>query len=385
MAHTHSHHHDPASYYTEQLCTIAFSGAFGGIAVAIYVSGVVNLILRPGILHYSLLAGGIMLLALVLIRAVALWLSVGKPEGVCEHDHGMDCCGDEHEHKHVRTAREGLPLVTQPVHEHGHDHSHGHGHSHAHGDGHSHGGHDEHEHEHAVTTATEGLPLVTQPVHEHGHDHSDGHGHSHAHGDGHSHGGHDHDHGWAPVRYIVLLVPILLYFFVPIERLRAGQSDEYRGEIDPAWAGQINSTGSLPELEFKELVGAADSPDLRKFYDGKTTTISGELVPSASNAKLFSLVRFRIRCCAADRVPLPVPILVDDTLAKEVPEKDRASDLQSVQELRNRWVQVTCQIQFHKRPDSPNLWMAVLVVRPTKEKPLRELIEETRPDSNPYI
>jgi hypothetical protein len=58
----HEHHHDPSSYYTEQLCTVAFCGAFGGIAVAVYASGVVNNILKQGILQYSLLAGGIVLL-----------------------------------------------------------------------------------------------------------------------------------------------------------------------------------------------------------------------------------------------------------------------------------------------------------------------------------
>src|SRR5438874_1357226 len=50
--------HDPSSYYTEQLCTIVFCGTFGGIAVAIYVT-VVNNVLSQGLLQYSLLAGGI--------------------------------------------------------------------------------------------------------------------------------------------------------------------------------------------------------------------------------------------------------------------------------------------------------------------------------------
>jgi hypothetical protein len=328
MAHAHHHHQDPASYYTEQLCTIAFCGGFGGIAVAVYATGTVNYILKAGLLQYSLLAGGIVLLALVLIRAVALWLTVGNPEAACGRDHGEGCCDNDHEH------------------------------------------------ELAVTTAAEGLALVTEPVHDHGHDHSHGHGHSHAHGDGHSHGGHDHDHGWAPVRYIVLLVPILLYFFVPIERLRAGQGDEFKGKIDQAWARQINSTGSLGELDFKELVGAAQDLARRKWYEGKTATISGELVPSSNNDKMFSLVRFRIRCCSSDKVSLPVPILVDDSLTKEVPEAQRMADLQAVQALRSECVQVTCQIQFHKHQDMPNLWIAVLVVRPTKDKPLTELIEQ---------
>src|SRR5438552_5006317 len=162
MAHD-QHHHDLSAYYTEQLCTIAFCGAFGGIAVAVYATGLINNVLAAGILHYSLLAGGIALLVLVVLRAVALWFSVGEAGPDHHHDHGDSCCGHDHEH------------------------------------------------EHAVTTATHGLPLVTDTGHEHHHEHD----HSHSH----SHDGHDHDHSWAPVRYIVLLVPVLLYFFVPLNAL----------------------------------------------------------------------------------------------------------------------------------------------------------------------
>jgi hypothetical protein len=336
MAHTHHHHHDPSSYYTEQLCTIAFCGAFAGIAVMVYTTGVVNNILKQGILQYSLLAGGIILLLLVLVRSVALWFSVGSPEVACGHDHGEDCCGHDHDH------------------------------------------------EHAVTTAAEGLPLVTEPAHEHDHDHS--HGHSHAHGDGHSHGGHDHDHGWAPIRYIVLLVPILLYFFVPIDALSAGQGQGYTQEIDPEWAKALGSDKPpVGELGFRELVGAAESDDRRNFYSGRIATITGQFVPFPNNPSRFSLVRMRIRCCAADAVPLPVPVLIDVSLVKDVPREARDADIELLQTLDRKWVEVTCQIQFHPRSDMPNLWTAVLVVRPTKDKPVRQLIKPTRPDTSPYI
>ena len=93
----------------------------------------------------------------------------------------------------------------------------------------------------------------------------------------------------------------------------------------------------------------------------------------------------RIRCCAADAVSLPVPILINDSLAKDVPIEERVANIQKLQDLNRKWVEVTCQIQFHPRPDMPNVWMAVLVVRPTKDKPVHELIKPTRPDSNPYI
>jgi hypothetical protein len=341
MAHDHHHHHDPSSYYTEQLCTVAFSAAFGAIAVYFYASGKVNNILNQGLLQYSLLAGGILLLTIVAIRAVALWFSVGNPEAACGHNHGEDCCDHDHDHDH------------------------------------------DHEHEHAVTTATHGLPLVTESAHEHEHDHSHDHGHSHAHGDGHSHGGHDHDHGWAPVRYIVLLVPILMSF-APKEALSAGANADYSGEIDPEWAKAVDAKRQIGELSFKELVGAAEDEGRREFYDGGIATITGQFVPS-NDSNRFNLVRMRIRCCAADAVSLPVPIFINDSLVEDVPLEQRVKDLEKLKELNRKWVEVTCQIQFHKRPDMPNAWIAVLVVRPTKDKSVLDLIKPTRPDSNPYI
>src|SRR5262249_7438577 len=104
----------------------------------------------------------------------------------------------------------------------GHDHSHDHSHSHS------------HEHQHAIQ---EKAPLhaavQAAPPHEHGpgctHEHKPGevcdhdHEHHHAHGVAHEHHiGHahvdpahadeaDHDHSWAPWRYVVILVPIILF------------------------------------------------------------------------------------------------------------------------------------------------------------------------------
>ena len=321
MAHA-DHHHDPSSYYTEQLCTIAFCGAFGGIAVAIYMTGLVNNILKQGILQYSLLAGGIALLVLVFVRAVALWFTVGKPEAACDHHHHDDCCGDEHQHEQEDGGAHGLPLVTETAHEHPHDHSHG---------------------------------------------------------DAHSNGGHDHDHGWAPVRYIVLLVPVLLYFFVPIDALSSAQG--YGGDIDPKWSETVKATRNVGELEFRELVGAADDAGRRKFYENAVATISGQFVPSP-DSRMFSLTRYRIRCCAADAVALPVPVLLNFALAKDLAPEQCYPDKEG---LYRKWVQVTCQIQFRPRPDSPNVWMPVLVVIPTKETPINQLIQLTPPDPNPYL
>ena len=80
--------------------------------------------------------------------------------------------------------------------------------------------------------------------------------------------------------------------------------------------------------------------------------------------------------------PLPVPVLINATLAKDLPPKQSFPDGQA---LHRKWVQVTCQIQFRPRPDTPNVWMPVLVVMPTKETPIDQLIQLTPPDPHPYL
>ena len=69
------------------------------------------------------------------------------------------------------------------------------------------------------------VKLVPIPVEDHGHSHSHGHEHSHGHQQaagedcGHDHSAeaieedHGHDHGWAPWRYVVILVPIIEELF----------------------------------------------------------------------------------------------------------------------------------------------------------------------------
>jgi hypothetical protein len=368
MTHSHDHHHDPSAYYTEQLCTIGICGMMGGVAIALYATGGLNKLLAHGILQYSVLAGGVALLVLVAVRAVALWIAVGKPAADCDHDHD-DCCDHDHVHKD----------------------------------------------EHAITTADEGTPLVSGSAHAHQHHH-----HDHAHGHDHSHGGpdHSHDHSWTPIKYIVLLVPVLLYFLVPLKAVTTARG--YDAKIDPAevvtgqtgtafvaastiaatftvncqstgafvaaataaGAAAVNATDTdVLGLSFHELDGAASVESRRKRYDGRIARLTGIFVPSPYSSQ-FSLVRWKIRCCARDGVPLPFPILVSDTLAKDLPAEQRLPDAQA---LNQQWVEVTCQILFRQHPERPNEWITLLVVRPTKEMPITELIKQIPPDPDPYL
>src|ERR1700730_9593621 len=157
MAHVHDH--KDSSYFMEQLCTIGVCGALGGVVIMMWaIPNGLNFLgpqfqapfgnrwLSP------VLWGGAAVVALVLIRAIAVWISVGKP--IASHDHA-------HDHHH----------------EHDHDHDHVH----------------EHDHNHANC------------AHDHDHDHAGEPGHTHDHD-------HGHDHAWAPWRYVILLLPVGLYF-----------------------------------------------------------------------------------------------------------------------------------------------------------------------------
>ena len=52
MAHDH-HHHDQNTYYLEQLFTIAVCGALGGVAVLLWYTGKIALMLHPKFPHVA--------------------------------------------------------------------------------------------------------------------------------------------------------------------------------------------------------------------------------------------------------------------------------------------------------------------------------------------
>src|SRR5262249_30284048 len=120
--HDHGHSHGPPAddlqgYYTEQLFTIGTCGALGGVAIVLYSSNKLQYILHPSF-HIWVLLGGLTLVALVLVRGIALWNSVGEPttDPVDEHEHGPGC-GHDHHHNHEHG----------PGCDHDHDHDHDHG------------------------------------------------------------------------------------------------------------------------------------------------------------------------------------------------------------------------------------------------------------------
>jgi hypothetical protein len=299
MAHDHSHG-DRNAYYLNQLFTIAVCGALGGVAVMLWQSGTLRFMLVERFWLPTLL-GGIALLVLVLIRAVALWRSVDEPAAAHSHDH--DHCGHSHDCDHD--------------HHHDHDHDHNHGHS---------------------------------------HEAADDHG---------------HDHGWAPWRYVVLLLPVVLYFLnLPNQGFSAARGDRV-GELQLDAPASVRSTGQA-EVGFAQLQQASLSPESRDFYEGKTITLTGQY--AGNSAKRFTLVRYKMACCARDAVPLNAVIMVDPK-----------SDMKINPDLYGgKWVEVRGRVHFLQAPGGRE-YITALMLYPTADEPLDKFIQEIPPPSNPFL
>jgi hypothetical protein len=390
MAHTHDH--ADGSYFAEQLSNMVICTLLGGVTILLYSQNLLRFMLVPKFFIYVLL-GGITLIALVVVRAFALWSMTGKST---PHTHSHES------HNHA-----------------GHDHAHTHDHQH---------------HEHGEACA-----------HDHEHDHEHEHAHAHDHG---------HDHGWNPWRYIVLFLPVALYFlnlpnagFTATARMNTGDMDQDVGrfventglkvvrdttkdgievvnvvvdspaaksgihakdlitEIESDTAKKISTKGlsidsaikelrgpdgtklslmvlrdgedkpmkmeitraqDIMKLGFKELDGVAYKPDLRKFFEGRIVQLVGQY-QQGSDDRMFGLVRYKMTCCAADAVPLNLVIMLDPQV-KESLVGFKAND----------WVQVTGRVQFRKLKDRDE-YVTVLLLGSAGD------VKKVPPDDNPYL
>jgi len=344
MGSTHEHTHDPHthgaeedSYIIDQLCTVALSAAFGGVCLAMYYwkTDMLTRLLGPQF-HMFVLISGFTLVGLALLRAFSLW----KEAGASKHTHS-------HEH-----------------HDHAHDH-------------------DEHHHEHG-----EACQHDHGHDHEHAHGHEPGHAHHHHH---HDHGPEDHDHGWVPARYVVLLIPVILFMLgLPNKGPKAVAQDstftkdqlkreacEAVGLLSPSSLGwsqlvyigylsQDQAQGNVQDFDFRNLLpavaAAATSPDpnVRDQWKNKTIRVIGMYSPSRGSDREFRLVRFKLTCCVADAIPLDLPIVCRESIRNI---KD------------NSWVRVTGRVEFRKRLDTI---VPIIVVPESKN------VEPWVEDLNPY-
>lgn len=315
MAHSHAHGQVDGNYFLDQLFTILTCGGIGLVGVLMYQNGMLSRILVPRF-FVPVAIGGIAILAMVIVRAVAVWRMAGARGAAMEH------------HGHAND----------------HDHGHSHGHEHAHA-------HEDCGHEHSHGDACE---------HDHAHSHS--HSHSHSHVDDHSLVEEEaHDHGWAPWRYMVLAVPVFLFFLgFPREGLylkaKTGnetlqQSPNRQGLSllagGPALTKALRkSEPRRMNLRFKELTEAAAIPARQENYDGEIGIIRGQFIPLRTSDREFTLLRVDRTCCAADEIMLETRIEAPDAIVGINAEQ---------------WVRVEGLISFQK--NEKGKWIPVITLK----------------------
>lgn len=121
------------------------------------------------------------------------------------------------------------------------------------------------------------------------------------------------------------------------------------------------TAGPVLKIDFQTLEQAAFVG--RDNWEGKVVRVVGQFQPSVHSQREFNLIRFRIKCCGADAIPLPVPIVCKEPVV-------------SVQPM--QWIDVTGQVEFHKRGEGDSYYTVLRV-------PNRKNIAGTEPDPNPYI
>lgn len=364
MAHSHAHSEAETenTYFLDQLCTIAVGGLLGFTAIGLYMKGWLtskfNLVDR---FHIPVLAGGIVIIVLVLLRAIAVWKQAGQARAAkavdhqahgneCGHDHGPgEKCDHDHEHSHGH--EHSYSHGHEHAHSHGHEHSHSHGHEHSHSHGHEHG-------------------------HSHGHEHSHSHGHDHAHAHG---GGHDdHDHGWAPWQYAVLIIPAVLYFLeLPVDghNLTKLNRDLQEVDLDPGVANQrlafahVAGSAVLPtfkkkgirHLKFSDLSVIASRKASRDDFEGATVVMKGQFRRSERKDNEFQLFRVMVNCCGTDAITLRALIVAPEPL-------------QGYQMM--EWVEITGEMSFQQIRGT-NQYLPVITL------PTMEGIQRIAPPSDP--
>jgi DUF1980 C-terminal domain len=361
MGSHHEHHHVDDTYFLDQICMVALSGGFGVICLSLYFiqKSMLNLLLGQQF-HAFVLGSGIALVVVAVIRAAMLWSMAGGKALNDVHDHADDHETHEHSHSHEDCDHDHGDCG----HEHSPSHDHAHSHSHAES-------HHDHEHSHAEVAQSRAFGHTPIPA--------PAHGHSHSHD--------DHDHGWAPWRYVVLLVPIILFllglpnkgpsvdvnkiaifdasrdaheeaiFFVTLAAL-SGDGYAPLGAMAARAADSVAQ--DLQAVDVKLLEGIAEKKTDRDFWKGKAIRVRGQFVPQTD--RVFSLVRFRIQCCAGDAIQVSIPVV-----AKENVNNVKAP----------AWVEVDGRIDF--REDARGVHKTVVIVSK------HDHVRECNPDLNPYL
>ena len=133
----------------------------------------------------------------------------------------------------------------------------------------------------------------------------------------------------------------------------------------------VRSTGQVT-VGFVELQQASLTQESRDYYEGKTVTLTGQY--DGTDPKRFTLVRYKIACCAADAVKLNAVIMVDP----------KSSESIDPDHYRRKWVEVRGRIHFFPKPGS-NEFITALILYPTTDEPMRQLVKIIPNPASPWV
>ena len=125
---------------------------------------------------------------------------------------------------------------------------------------------------------------------------------------------------------------------------------------------------------FNDVERAAFSEAGRNSLSGKVVIIVGMFVASNDSSR-FSLVRYKMNCCAADALPLNAVIKVSPSWTGE------RLDVKARQQ---KWVKVTGRIFFTPSERNPGEMIPTLILFPSRDTLPNDLVEIVVQPGNPY-
>jgi hypothetical protein len=226
-----------------------------------------------------------------------------------------------------------------------------------------------------------GLNVISAPpvpASAHHHDHAAGccdHQHGHDHNHGVEGDAHDHGNGWLPIKCVLLLLPVALFFLnLPNGAFSASYSTVDRKAVNLGTPPEEKDGEKINyQVGFLELQKAFQNPDKREALEGQTVQLSGRYFGIAEDQ--FTLVRYKMNCCAADAIPLNAIIKIVPT-----PGQERLARLDE-DKLKGQWVRVTGRVKFIQ---DGKAFRTAIFVKPTREKPLSSLVETGISEANPF-
>ena len=187
--------------------------------------------------------------------------------------------------------------------------------------------------------------------HEHYHDHSHEHVHVHLPVVEDDHG---HEHGWAPWRYAVMIVPVTFWMLgIPSKRADLPEQGDFRPMTQ-------HEAGS--EAARWKVMDDGERAAWKKDMDTQKVRLRG-LNFSRFDNKTIVLGRMQMTCCIGDAYPVSSRVLVE------------AEPNLIDQQPRNRWIRVIGKLDVRKAPSGSEEFVAVLHA---------DTVESIGEPANPY-